>query len=99
MHPVPILCYCRYGYNFGKGDISNLPNIKKIVLPDSLEIDSLGIWCCPNLELVVFPDSIQEISFDPSTLNNPSYCTFKVPAKIAEYYQNKFPEINVVAKE
>ena len=86
-------------YNFGKGDISNLPNIKKIVLPDSLEIDSLGIWCCPNLELVVFPDSIQEISFDPSTLNNPSNCTFKVPAKIAEYYQNKFPEINVVAKE
>lgn len=85
--------------NIGQGSITELPNIKKIVLPDDLEIDTLGIWYCPNLELVVFPDSVQEISFDPSTLNNPSNCTFEVPAKIAEYYQNKFPEINVVAKD
>lgn len=81
------------------GDVSELPNLKKIVFPDNLELTSLYIWECPNLELVVFPDSIQEISFDSSDLNNPSNCTFEVPAEIAEYYQNKFPEINVVAKE
>jgi len=82
-----------------EGDVSALPNLKKIVFPDNLELTSLGIRYCPNLELVVFPDSIQEISFDSSHLNNPSNCTFEVPAEIAEYYQNKFPEINVVAKE
>ncbi len=82
-----------------EGDVYNLPNVKKIVFPDNLELTSLYICGCPNLELVVFPDSIQEISFDPSYLNNPSNCTFEVPEKIVEYYKNKFPEINIVAKE
>lgn len=84
-------------------EIDGLPSdseaLRTLVFPDNLSNTDFELGYYPNLELVVFPDGVLNIEAETDRITNPSNCTFQVPESTVEYFKNKFPEINVVAKD
>lgn len=76
-------------------------NLKVLKLSNNCEYDfSYGSLDTPKLELLIFPDNTEEIYVNFfQYVEDKSNLTIQVPEKTVQYFQNKFPEINVVAKE
>lgn len=90
----------------GSTNVRNCENLKTIVFSNNAEFQDISsnngrfrLGYLPKLELVVFPDNVQEITRDEGFISSLTVpCTFQVPENTVSYFQNKFPEINVVAK-
>lgn len=78
----------------------NMDALKILIFSNNcnLDLDKASIFA-PKLELVIFPDSTEEIKEDFFKYVDKSNLTIQVPEHTVEYFQRKFPEINVVAKE
>lgn len=87
-------------YGTAYGDFYHCDELKVLKLSNSCDLEMLNKIEAPKLELVIFPDNTEEIDenlFDK--VENKGNLTIQVPEKTVQYFQNKFPEVNVIAKE
>ncbi|MCM1101032.1 MAG: leucine-rich repeat protein [Acetatifactor muris] len=81
-------------------ELTNMDSLKTLKFSENCKVPLIKPLEAPNLELIIFPDSITQIDERLFTyVEDKSNLTIQVPAETVQYFQNRFPEINVVAKE
>lgn len=85
--------------DFKAAYLREMDSLKILKMSRKEDMEKIQTLDAPNLELVIFPDDIEEIKEDFFwSVEDKSNLTIQVPEKTVIYFQNKFPEINVVAK-
>lgn len=86
--------------DYKAGYLKNMDSLKTLRISKIDDVDKIRTIEAPKLELAVFPDNTEEIREDFFwSVEEKGSLTVQVPVKTVTYFQKKFPEVNVVAKE